>query len=407
MFSALDRVLPARGAPRLLGHAALASAIGRSAFAACAAIYFTHVIGLSVGEFGLGLTIAGAFGLVAGVPFGHLADRRGPREVTVVLVVLTGFAAASFVLAKSFWTFTACACAFALFERGSFAARQATLAAAVSNDQIVPTRAFLRSIGNIGVAMGAGAAGIAIGFDFRPLYLGTIALSSIAFFVSAWVVHRLPKKPTIATVTRSSGLAAVRDVPYGAVTLANAVVMFHAKVLDVALPLWVVQFTDAPRPTAAAMVILNTTCVILFQVRLARKVDTVDAAVRTTWIAGISLFVACVLFAVAAYTSSILTLVLLAAATLIHVYSEMVHSAASWVLSFDLAPPGMHGQYQGLFNSGFGLAQMIAPVVLVFLVIQWGPPGWLVIGALFAIAGAATAPAVRWSLRSRAGAGAH
>ena len=57
------------------------------------------------------------------------------------------------------------------------------------------------------------------------------------------------------------------------------------------------------------------------------------------------------------------TAVLLVAA-LLQAVGEMAQSAAAWHISFDLAPPDKHGQYQGLFGNGLAVARVIAPLVL-------------------------------------------
>ena len=49
-----------------------------------------------------------------------------------------------------------------------------------------------------------------------------------------------------------------------------------------------------------------------------------------------------------------------------------------------------------------GLADSFAPVLLTVLCISWGAPGWLVVGAMFAIAGVVMPSAVRWAEATRA-----
>ena len=69
------------------------------------------------------------------------------------------------------------------------------------------------------------------------------------------------------------------------------------------------------------------------------------------------------------------------------------------VQAYRFAPEGMHGQYQGLMTTGTGVSMMLAPMVLVLLCIEWGLPGWVLLGALFATAGAAYVPVTRWAVR--------
>src|SRR4051812_50115761 len=87
----LPTLVPERGARRRLGLATGIYNIGTGMFMTVSVLYFTEGLGLSVTEVGLWLAVAGLIGLFAGVPMGHLADRRGPRGVAAVsLVVLAG-----------------------------------------------------------------------------------------------------------------------------------------------------------------------------------------------------------------------------------------------------------------------------------------------------------------------------
>jgi hypothetical protein len=116
---------------------------------------------------------------------------------------------------------------------------------------------------------------------------------------------------------------------------------------------------------------------------------------------GLVLLAACAIFAASSGGSAAVASAVLLAGAVVHVYAEMLQSAAGWVFSLDLAPPGKQGQYQGLFNTSFPLAQMMAPSVLLPLVLGWGTVGWIILGAVFATAGYAMVPVVRWAVRTR------
>lgn len=71
----LSRVLPDRGLSRQLSFRTLLEAIGVGGFTTGSAFYFTHEVGLTAAQVGLGLTMAGLAASVTAVPLGRLTDR--------------------------------------------------------------------------------------------------------------------------------------------------------------------------------------------------------------------------------------------------------------------------------------------------------------------------------------------
>src|ERR1700710_2927831 len=82
---------------RRLGTGTLMSAIGNGAWYTSWALFLTRSVGLSPGEVGLGMTVAGGVGLVSATPLGWLADRAGAREVYASLLALQGAAALAYL----------------------------------------------------------------------------------------------------------------------------------------------------------------------------------------------------------------------------------------------------------------------------------------------------------------------
>ena len=56
-------------------------ATGQGAFLTGSAVFFTHIVGLSATQVGLGLTVAGAVTFCLAIPLGKLADRIGPKQM--------------------------------------------------------------------------------------------------------------------------------------------------------------------------------------------------------------------------------------------------------------------------------------------------------------------------------------
>ncbi|MEV4597186.1 MFS transporter [Amycolatopsis sp. NPDC049253] len=399
-MTTIERPAPVTGSRpgRLLAGAQLAASLGDGAFLTCSVLYFTRVVGLTPGQVGLGLTLGWAVGTVAGVPLGHAADRRGARGAAVLLSLATGLAITAFLVAGSAWSFTIAACCYATGQCGVSAVRQALLAAVAEPHQRTRIRAHLQSAGNAGLAVGAGLGGLALLADTSEAYVAAFSLDAAAFVVSAVLLRLMPAVAPVPHPKGKPALAVLRDRPYALVTLLNAILLLRMPLLSVAIPLWIVSRTAAPEWTVSALFVLNTIVVVLGQVRVATRVTGLRSATRLVRHSGVLLAASCVAFALSASGSSATVAVaVLVAGALLQVLGEMLQSAGTWEIGFDLAPAARQGQYQGFFGTGTSVARMAGPALLSTVVVRWGTPGWLLVGAVFVAAGWAMGPAVRWA----------
>ncbi|WP_407991234.1 hypothetical protein [Kitasatospora sp. CMC57] len=180
----------------------------------------------------------------------------------------------------------------------------------------------------------------------------------------------------------------------------NGLLGLQFSMLEVGVPLWVVEHTDAPRVLVAVSLIVNTVLVVLLQVRATRGTEEPTAAARIFRRGGL-LIAACLLIGLAHGLPGWLAAVLLIAGVACQTLSEIFCQAAGWALSYDLAGDGNHGAYQGVFNSGLAAALMLGPVLITTVVITNGLLGWILLGALMLVGAAAMPAAVRWAQRSR------
>ncbi|MFC4105849.1 MFS transporter [Micromonospora zhanjiangensis] len=407
----MPRIIPPAGPPRVLALAQLVNSIGDGSFYACSALFFIRVVGLSPAQVGIALTVGWSAGILAGVPAGQLADRYGSRRMTTVFAVATAVALSAFLVIRSFPVFVLLACGYACCQAGLTASRQALLAGLVEPEQRTVVRAHLQSTANAGLAIGAGLGGLALWADTAPAYLMVFGLDAVSFLVAAAVVRGLPEAPPVPPVptVRSAPvrrLAVLRDHPYALITMLNAIMYLNMPLLSLALPLWVAQRTDAPKPMSAVLLAVNMLLVMLLQVRVARSVTDPRTAGRASGHAGWVLLVACAGYALSGVVGGAwAAAAVLLAAAVVQVFGEMLQAGSSWELGFALAPPERQGQYQGFFGMAPQVARMLGPVLLTTLLIGWGTPGWLLLGGLFLTAGLAMGPAVRLAERHRAGVG--
>jgi hypothetical protein len=261
-------------------------------------------------------------------------------------------------------------------------------------------RGYLRSVTNVGISVGALLAGWGVAVDTRHAYVLLLTGSAVSYAASALVVLFLPY---LTPVPRSAGRrwAALRDRPYLVLTVLDGVMAIQYRVLTAAVPLWLVNRILAPKWSVTVVMLINTVIVVLFQVRASRGITTPTLGGRALRRAGFAFLVAAALLSLMAGAPLWLAMLLLPIAVIIHTVGEIWQAAAGFELSYALAPRHAVGQYQGLFGMGLGLGTTLGPALLITLCIEWGVPGWWLVGGLFAVTGLAVPPVVRWAERDR------
>ncbi|MFF2630651.1 MFS transporter [Kitasatospora griseola] len=399
--SRFARLLPQDPALRRLSVITLINTAGNGLSMTLSVLFFTRILGFGVAQVGVVLTVAGAFGLAAGVPAGWLSDRFGPKPVLVVLLVVQGVCAVGYVLVHDLPVFAVLACLLAVADRGGSAVRGALFAEVLPVDGRVAGRAYLRSVTNVGISLGTVAAALVLQLDSRSAYLTALLVDGATYGVIAamylLLVHVPPRTAEQTARTKAEGgLAAVlRDGRYLAMTGLNAVITLQFVMIEVGVPLWVVRETDAPRWMVAGALLVNTALVIALQVRATRGTEEVGAAARIFRRGALLVAGSCAVLALAAGLPGWAAALVIAAGVGLQALGEVYSQAGAWALGYDLAKEHAHGAYQGVFNTGMSGAMMVGPVLITSVVIAHGPAGWLLLGALFAAAGVGMTMLVR------------
>jgi hypothetical protein len=168
---------------------------------------------------------------------------------------------------------------------------------------------------------------------------------------------------------------------------------------EVGVPLWIANHTTAPEVLVAALLILNTVIVVLFQVPLSAGTHDVRRAGRVSAIAAWLMAGACLVYASSAGLSTGFAIAVIVVAALAHAFAEVLSQAGGWGLSFELADPVRAGTYQGVFAMGYSVGATAAPLVVTSTALTFGLGGWAILAAVFLASGLGT-----WAIaRSAAG----
>lgn len=395
----LSRLQPAFADPvvRVLATATLISTLGRGAFFTLTALYFTLIVGLSTAQVALILGVASGVGVLTALAAGHLADRFSARRLLLILVIGQGLALVAYAGATSFAAVLTIACLVNGFQSAANATRSAVIARAFTGRSRITTRALLRTVTNIGIALGSAAAGI-------PLLLGTaasfrtaIVLAGSATLASSLALGMLPARvdarPAAHSPAGGGGPAALgrspfRNPTYLAITALSGLFGIQFALAEVGLPLWIVHDTNAPAVTVSILLIVNTVLVIALQIPLSRRTDTVRRSGRAVALAGVAMVVACVVYGTSGWATAAVAAALLVGAMLFHTLAEILSSAGTWNLSFDLADPARAGAYQGVFSMGFSLGSLFGPLIVAGTALSHGFAGWGILAGVFAASAA-------------------
>ena len=393
-----QRLLPPSRLGRTLALQSILFAFGEGVFITGNAVFFTQIVGLSAAQVGLGLTVAGVVTFFFALPLGRLADRIGPKRMWALGALGEALLYLVYPWIHGLAAFMLMITALELMGAAGGAGRGAYTLDVFPREERVRNLAFMRSALNIGFTLGALLSGVALatGSDgvIRMVPLFTAAILAL----NALLISRLPLAAHDHVETpgaRALTPGALRNKGFLALTAFEGVLGTNQVLLNVVIPLWLVQETDAPRVLLAWLFGTNTVLAVLFQVAAARGSDTVPGALRASRISSGFFVLSCLVVMVTHDTIGWVTIALVWFGHVTVTGAELFQSAAAWGFSSELSDPDRRGEYQGASRLGFTVGSVWAPAAYTFLAMEWGPPGWLVIAAIVVVATFALHPAAR------------
>jgi MFS family permease len=387
-------------------------ATAQGTFLTGSAVFFIQVVGLHPYQVGLGLTIAGVVSFLVAYPAGRMVDRIGPKRMWALATVVSASLFAVWPFIGSFSAYVAMVIGFEIIANAGGAGRNAYVLDVMPEDERVATQAYLYSAVNVGLTLGAVLGGIALAFDnltvIRWLPLFTVAVS----LVNAVFIVRLPQAPhdrrssgdEPAALAEPRGRGPLHNIGWMLGSLFTGTLWTNQVLLNVVIPLWLVQATDAPHWLLAWLFGTNTVMCVFLPQYTSRNVETLSDGLRCVRIAGVFFVIACLITMATHDTAGLLTIFLVWLGHVAVTGAELYTSGAGWVFQAKLMDPERRGEYGGVAEVFEALGGRWAPAVYTFLALSWHPSGmpsagWLVIAGVAVLAVVAIHPSVRMAER--------
>ena len=402
MASRLTRLLPPTPLARRLSVQSVLFAVGEGTFLTGSAVFFTQIVGLSAAQVGVGLTVAGVVSFFFAVPLGKLADRVGPKRMWAIGAFGGAALYACWPFVDGFGAYLAMMIVLELVGTAGWSGRGAYTLDVFPREERVQSQAFMRAALNIGFTVGALIGGLALAFDDDDIVRAVPWLTAVVLAANAFYITRLPAAEhdvAPATADQLVTPGALRNRGFLLLNACDGVLGTNQVLLNVVIPLWLVQETDAPRVLLAWLFGTNTVMAVLLQVAAARGVDSVAASLRAARISASFFVLSCLIVLVTHDTIGWITIGLVWLGHVTVTGAELFQSAAHWGFLAELSDPDRRGEYQGAAQLGGTVGSVWAPALYTFLAMEWGTPGWLVIGGVVAVATLGMGPASRSAQR--------
>jgi MFS family permease len=399
----ISRLAPPPEVQRVLVVQTFGYSLGSGFYAAGSVIFFTVYAGLSTGQVAAVMSVVGAVALALRLPCGMLADRLGGRRAWMAGALAQAVMFGLYPFAHGLIAILVVASLAGVGASLGGSGRGRYLGEAIPSGRRVKANAYLRSVLNVGMALGTVGAGFLVAVHSHRAMAAIVLANAVGFLLDvvllAFFIKAVPGGgPRKA---KPSGRGALRDRPFLVLSALNGVFALSDVILTVVLPLWILRTTHAQRPLIPALLLVNMIMVTVLQVWASKNSEDVPGSVRVQRRAGLFMAGACVLIPFTYHSRGLVTWVVVLAAAVVMTLGELYSAASGWGLGYALSPDDRRGEYLAVFNWGTQFADIVGPAAITALAISFIPGGWLLIAAVFLAAAFGTAPTVAWLERSR------
>lgn len=363
---------------------------GSGLFLPLALVYATRVVGLTLGEAGVAVTIGTAAGLLVPAVAGRFVDRIGPRPVVITAQLMQAAGAFTYLVAHGVVLVVVAAVLLAAGQQLFYSALFALIADVAGEgpkDRPFAVVGMVRAacfgagglvVGGLLTTVGPAGYRIAVGVDGSSFLLCALLL--------AVLVHPAHQAP--AESSAPGGLLA--DRPYLALIGITALVALASDFFLVGVPVYALDELHTPVWLPGAILAVLTALDSVggtTAVRLTRRLSrtsamSVGAAALVVW---------CLASLAAVFVPAGWRPAYLLVCTVLVSAAELMFGTRVNALAEAAAPRAVRGRYLAAFQYSFTVAGVVAPaVVALFSVATWLP--WL----LVAVCAGVAVPGLRW-----------
>ena len=399
-LAAARRLVPDTPLARGLAIQSVLFATAEGTFNTGSAVFFTQVVGLSAAQVGLGLTIGAVAAGVTAIPAGRLADRIGPKRAWALGAMLSALMFAVWPFIGGFTAYAVMVTIYEIMDNTGGAGRGAYILEVLPEGERIRTQAFTYSAMNIGFTLGAVVGGIALAFNSVTVMRWLPIFTMVLGLTNAFFIARLPRASHVRVTharkkQRIPGPSALRNRGWLGLSFFSGTLWTNQTLLNIVIPLWLVQETDSPHWLLAWLFGTNTVLCIFLPTYVSKGVSTIDDALRRTRISAVFFVGSCVITMVTHSTVGLLTAVLVWLGHVTVTGAELSFSSANWVFEAKLLDPRRRAEYGSVGGLFSGLGGRWAPALYTGLAMQWHHVGWLIIGGIVVVATIGVHPAAR------------
>ena len=217
-------------------------------------------------------------------------------------------------------------------------------------DERVRSRAYMYSALNVGFTLGSLVGGFALAFDSNDMLHALPWLTAVVFLVNAAAISRLPRashddRTPEERKVKIAGPGPLRNPGWLLTTFFGGVFWTNQVLLNIVIPLWLVEETDAPRVLLAFLFGTNTVMCIFLPMVAARGVEDVPTARKAVRVSSSFFVLSCLITLATHDTVGWVTIALVWLGHVTVTGAELYLSAASWSFEAELMDPRQRGAY--------------------------------------------------------------